>query len=271
MSLAARRGVTPAGQVDPLEARLHGAAQPARHAAQAGLGPGERARGAHDERGAVGDDASVDSGGARVGEQVDHEGPDGAGVGHVQEGVRHVAQQLRVELVAKPDGRDVDARREARTRGHQCLLLLGDERRVVHAVVGLAVGRHDQVLRVARQLLGRHRKLRELPEARLHARHQIRRARDVHCVDTLESDGAARLVTFDPGHVHRGVRAVRDDCHVVVVLERGDEGVHRMLGDVEQAEAETHLVAVVVLHVRGRAHAARDVHHKAVGPLGRLN
>eukprot|EP00964_Phaeocystis_antarctica_P080882 scaffold50535_cov46-Phaeocystis_antarctica.AAC.1 len=90
MSLAARRGVTPAGQVDPLEARLHGAAQPARHAAEAGLGPRERARGAHDERGAVGDDASVDSGGARVGEQVDLVGV----------GVR-VRTRVRVRLSAR--------------------------------------------------------------------------------------------------------------------------------------------------------------------------
>ena len=70
-----------------------------------------------------------------------------------------VRVRLRVrvrERVAQADGGDVDERGGPATRIHQRLLLLSDERGVVHAVVGLAVGRDDQVLRVARQLLGRH-------------------------------------------------------------------------------------------------------------------
>ena len=88
-------------------------------------------------------------------------------------------------MVAKPDGRDVDASRKLPTLGDELLLLLGDERGVVHTKVGLAVSRHDQVLRVARQLFGLHREILENTEAVLQTVHQIRRALNVHRVDFL--------------------------------------------------------------------------------------
>ena len=54
--------------------------------------------------------ATVGQKSARGGEQVDHEGADGAGVGDVQEGVREGVEQRAVERVAQPDGRDDGAR-----------------------------------------------------------------------------------------------------------------------------------------------------------------
>eukprot|EP00962_Isochrysis_galbana_P000239 scaffold68_cov128-Isochrysis_galbana.AAC.4 len=86
--------------------------------ARLGIAPAEERAGQslrrrHDERGVRGGQTSVGGGQPRgtaeSGEQVDHEGPDRAGVGHVQELVRHAGEQLRVQFAAQADGGHRDA------------------------------------------------------------------------------------------------------------------------------------------------------------------
>ena len=144
----------------------------------------------------------------------------------------------------------------------------------VRGVVGERAGARARSGGGARALV--HRRvglgdLLHLLEARVDARHQVGRALGAHRVDRLLRPRLPRRVAPRPLEERLRAVRVRDDRDEVVVLERGDEGVRRVLRDVELRPAVRDAVAVVVRHLGRRVHAARDVNHEAVRALGRAD